>query len=71
MEHFLDCCLILEGSVHSVSGTTSGLVVLGGTRKQSDEALMSKPARNVPPKPPLQFLPKIPAPNSLNDELLP
>lgn len=40
-----------------VCGTVSGLVVLGSTGKQAEEAMMTQPVRNTPLWPLYQLLP--------------
>jgi hypothetical protein len=41
--------LVIKGVGHLVSGTISGLVVLGSIRQQAEQARGSKPENNIPP----------------------
>ena len=41
--------LVIKVGGPLVSGTTSGLVVLGSIREQAEQARESKPVRNIPP----------------------
>jgi hypothetical protein len=41
--------LVIKGERPLVDGTISGLVVLGSTRKQAEQARRSKPVKNIPP----------------------
>jgi hypothetical protein len=50
--------LVIKGEGPIVGGAISGLVVLGSTRKQAEQARRSKPARNIPPWP-LHLLPDL------------
>lgn len=52
-----------------MGGATAGQVVLGGIRKQTEQAMESEPANRVPSWPPLRFLSRVPALPSLPDGL--
>jgi hypothetical protein len=41
--------LVIKGERPLVSGTISGLVVLGSIREQAEQARRSKPVKNIPP----------------------
>jgi hypothetical protein len=45
-----------QGGGPLVGGTISGLVVLGSIREQIEQAMGSKPVRNIPPWPLHQLL---------------
>jgi hypothetical protein len=49
--------LVIKGEGPMVDGAISGLVVLGSTRQQAEQAKGSKPVRNIPPWPLHQLLP--------------
>ena len=48
--------LVINGGEPLVDGTTSGLVFLGSTREQAEQARGSKAVRNIPPWPQHQLL---------------
>lgn len=52
--YFLEEWLLRVGPAH---GTVPGQVVLANLRKQAEQAVVSKPARSIPPWLRLQFLP--------------
>ena len=43
--------LVIKGERPLVGGTIPGLVVLGSTREQAEQARGSKPVKNIPPWP--------------------
>lgn len=53
--------LMGEDSAHG-SGSKSELVVLGSTRKQTEQAMMSKPLSSTPPWPSITFCLQVPPP---------
>jgi hypothetical protein len=46
-----------QGERPLMGGTIPGLVVLGSTREQAEQARGSKPVKNIPPWPLYQLLP--------------
>ena len=48
--------LVIKGERPLVGGTIPGLVVLGSTREQAEQARRSKTVRNIPPWPLYQLL---------------